>query len=230
MNAIEPNIRRIEERLARAALQCGRRPGDVRLVAVAKTRPADMVRAAFQAGVECIGENYIQEARDKFKALSDLAIQWHFIGHLQSNKARYAVRLFDTIHSVDSLRLAAELDAQAGKIAKIQKVLIQVNLAAEPTKSGITPDEAPVLAAAIGGFKNLHLAGLMTIPPFFDDPGHARPYFAQLRRLRDRIQAQAGAGMDLRELSMGMTGDFEAAVEEGATLVRIGTAVFGERA
>jgi PLP dependent protein len=230
MDPIAQNIRDIKERIALAARRCGRHPGDIHLVTVAKTVPAERVRAAFEAGAALIGENYIQEARDKFIALSDLPIQWHFIGHLQTNKAKYAVRLFDVIHSVDSVRLAAELDAQARKIGKIQKVLIQINIGAEKTKSGIDPEGASALAAAIAQLENLRVIGLMTMPPFFDDPRQARPFFIELRRLRDRIQAEGGMGKYLRELSMGMTGDFEAAVEEGATLVRIGTAIFGERA
>jgi PLP dependent protein len=229
MDSIAHNLRLIEGRIAEAARRCGRHPEEIRLIAVAKTQAAERVHAAFESGAERIGENYIQEAREKYHILADLPIEWHFIGHLQTNKAKYAVRLFDVIHSVDSLRLAAELDHQARKVTKTQKILIQVNIAAENSKSGVTPAEAPALAGAINRLKNLHLIGLMAMPPFFDEPERARPYFAELRRLRDRIKAEGDAGIDLRELSMGMTGDFEAAIEEGATLVRIGTAIFGER-
>lgn len=229
IEAIEHNLRRVEKRIALAAEGCGRAPDAVRLVAVAKTKPAGVVRVAVTAGALRIGENYIQEAREKFAALSDLPIEWHFIGHLQTNKAKYAVRLFDLIHTVDSLRLASELDTQARKIGKIQNVLVQINIGGEKTKSGGTPEEAPSLISDISRLKNLRVRGLMTMPPFFDDPQRAQPFFAELRRLRDRIQSQGPPGLDLRELSMGMTGDFEAAVAEGATLVRIGTAIFGER-
>ncbi len=225
---IAHNLRQIERRIASAAQNCGRAPGDIRLVAVAKTKSADLVRAAFDAGAHAIGENYIQEARQKFNALADLPIEWHFIGHLQTNKAKYAVRLFDLIHTVDSLRLASELNVQARKIDKVQNILVQVKIGAEKTKSGVIPDEAPELVDAISRLANLRITGLMAMPPFFDDPDRARPFFAGLRRLRDGIQAEY-PGIDLRELSMGMTGDFEAAVAEGATLVRIGTALFGER-
>ncbi len=228
--ATAERLRRVEGRIAAAAQACGRRPDAVRLVAVAKTQTADRVRAAYEAGAVRIGENYIQEARDKFNTLADLPIEWHFIGHLQANKAKYAVRLFDLIHTVDSLRLAVELDVQARKRSKIQKILIQVNVSGESTKSGVRPEETPELVSAVSRLQNLRLRGFMTMPPFFDDPGRARPYFAELRRLRDRMQAQGLAGLDLQELSMGMTGDFEAAIAEGATLVRIGTAIFGERA
>ncbi|MDD3991550.1 MAG: YggS family pyridoxal phosphate-dependent enzyme [Desulfobacterales bacterium] len=226
---IAENITVVRERMALAARRCGRDPAEVALVAVSKTHAAEMVRQAWEAGVTMVGENYIQEARDKIAALSDCAISWHFIGHLQSNKAKSAVDLFDLIHGVDSLKLAREIDKQAAKIGKTQPILIQVNISGEATKAGTTEEAALSLVREAGRLEHLHVRGLMTMPPFFDQPERARPYFAALRRLRDRIRAEAIAGVDVVELSMGMTGDFEVAVEEGATLVRIGTAIFGPR-
>jgi hypothetical protein len=226
---IAENITVVRERMALAARRCGRDPAEVALVAVSKTHAAEMVRQAWEAGVGTVGENYIQEARDKIAALPDCAISWHFIGHLQSNKAKSAVDLFDLIHGVDSLKLAREIDKQAAKIGKTQPILIQVNISGEATKAGTTEEAALSLVREAGRLEHLHVRGLMTMPPFFDQPERARPYFAALRRLRDRIRAEAIAGVDVVELSMGMTGDFEVAVEEGATLVRIGTAIFGPR-
>lgn len=219
----------VKSRIRQAAQACGRRPEEVGLVAVSKTMPVETVRAAIAAGVGALGENYIQEARDKIAALVDADVPWHFIGHLQTNKAKYAVRLFDLIHSVDSLKLARELDKQSAKIGKIQPVLLQVNIAREGTKSGVFAEELLDLVRAVGGLEHVSLRGLMTMPPFFNAPEKVRPFFAELRCLRDEIAAQHIARVQMRELSMGMTGDFEVAIEEGATLVRVGTAIFGER-
>ena len=226
---IADRIKAIRGRIDAAARRCGRNPNDVRLVAVGKTKPAAMLSEAAAAGATVIGENYIQEAREKFDALIDLPIQWHFIGHLQSNKAKYAVRIFDLIHTVDSEKLAREIDKQAAKAGKKQKVLVQVNISGESTKSGTSRNDAFELVEAVSTMPNLELKGLMTMPPFFDAPERARPFFAALRSLRDDILKTYGDRLDLGELSMGMTGDFEVAVEEGATLVRIGTALFGAR-
>lgn len=224
---IQSNIEAIGQRIFRAAEGCGRSPDDVNLVAVGKTQPAESIRAAISSGARIIGENYIQEARDKFNALIDLDVQWHFIGHLQTNKAKFAVRMFDLIHSVDSLKLARELNKQARKAAKAQAILVQVNISGEAAKSGTQAEETNELVQNILSFEHLQLKGLMTMPPFFDAPEKARPYFAALRELRDQMENQLG--ISLPELSMGMTGDFEVAIEEGATLVRIGTALFGAR-
>jgi pyridoxal phosphate enzyme (YggS family) len=226
---IKQQVEKIKERIRLAAQACGRNPETVRLVAVSKTVPADRVREAVASGVLLLGENYIQEAQDKISRLSDCAVSWHFIGHLQTNKAKYAVKLFDLIHTVDSFKLAAELDKQARKIAKIQDILIQVNIGEEASKSGASADEVQKLVKDISQLENLSVKGLMTIPPFYDEPEKVRPYFTATRELRDRIKAAAIANIAMDELSMGMTGDFEAAIEEGATLVRIGTAIFGER-
>jgi len=226
---LKDRIEQIQKRISAAAEKAGRSPDEIRLVAVSKTKPGASVQMALDAGLDLFGENYIQEAREKVNALSASGAQWHFIGHLQSNKAKYAVKLFDLIHSVDSLKLARELNKQAARIDKVQPVLVQVNISAETTKSGTSREEAVDLATAISDLPNLSLQGLMTMPPFFDDPDRARPYFHELRQLRDHIRSLAIPGVTMDELSMGMTGDFEAAISEGATLVRIGTAIFGER-
>jgi hypothetical protein len=223
------NLKAVQQRITETCARCGRDPGTVRLVSVSKTMSAETVRQAIQAGAVIFGENYIQEAREKCGALAQYPVSWHFIGHLQTNKAKYAVKLFDLIHTVDSLRLATELDREARKIGKVQRILIQVNIGKEASKSGIDAESAAALIRSISAFPNLAIRGLMVIPPFFDEPERVRPYFRGLRELRDSLCKPAIAGTCLDELSMGMTGDFEAAIEEGATLVRIGTAIFGER-
>jgi PLP dependent protein len=217
------------ERIRSTAVSCGRDPDAVRLVAVSKTVPAERTEEAIREGVTILGENYVQEAAEKIDALSAYPVSWHFIGHLQSNKAKYVVKLFDMIHSVDSEKLARELDKQAKKIDKVQDILIQVNISEERSKSGIHKQDTLDLIRGVGRFENLAVKGLMTMPPFFDDPDRARPFFAELRNLRDLVSDQGIPGIAMDELSMGMTGDFEVAIEEGATLVRIGTAIFGER-
>ncbi len=229
MNSYQQSLSDVLQRIAGAAKKAGRDPLDIRLVAVSKTVSADRLRQAILAGVDIVGENYVQEARNKFSELGDLSVQWHFIGHLQRNKAKYVVRIFDLIHSVDSTRLADEINHQAGRIDKIQPILVQVNLAGETTKSGIEPEAVEQLVRHIGTLPHLSLQGLMTMPPFFNAPEKVRPYFNQLRLLRDQIGEMAIDHVHMNELSMGMTGDFETAVEEGATLVRIGTAIFGAR-
>ncbi len=226
---MKERLQGIIQRIDKVAAACGRDPASVRLVAVSKTMGIERVAEAIDAGARILGENYIQEAREKFNALYDRPVQWHFIGHLQSNKAKYAVRMFDLIHSVDSLKLARALDKEARKHSKIQKILIQVNISREETKSGIDATEVGELVEQIGKLENLRIKGLMTMPPFFDAPERARPFFQQLARLGDRISEKKFPGVDMDELSMGMTGDFEVAIAEGATLVRIGTAIFGER-
>jgi pyridoxal phosphate enzyme (YggS family) len=226
---LKKRLQQIRERINKTATACGRDPETVRLVAVSKTIPPKRVKEAIDAGVTILGENYIQEAREKINALSSYTVSWHFIGHLQSNKAKYAVRLFDLIHSLDSFKLARELDKQAKKINKVQEVLIQVNIGEESSKSGIYKQNTIELIEAIGYLENLSVKGLMTVPPFFDAPEKVRPFFADLRSLRDHIKNANLPNITMAELSMGMTGDFEAAIEEGATLVRIGTAIFGKR-
>lgn len=222
-------LENVKNRIRKSAIDCQRDPQSIRLVAVSKTMSTKRVKEAIDAGVEILGENYIQEAREKIDRLSSYPVSWHFIGHLQTNKAKYAVRLFDLIHSVDSFKLAVELNKQAKKIGKVQDILIQINVGQEVSKSGASPKEAFDLVKNIGRLENLCLRGLMTMPPFFNAPQKVRPYFSSLCDLRDRIKAVMPTSVPVNELSMGMTGDFEVAIEEGATLLRIGTAIFGER-
>jgi pyridoxal phosphate enzyme (YggS family) len=229
MDSIKDRLEKVNNRIQRAAEGCHRDPEAIRLVAVSKTVPASKVQEAIEAGVTTLGENYVQEARGKINSLISFPVSWHFIGHLQSNKAKYAVRLFDLIHTVDSLKLARELDKQAQKNAKIQEILIQVNISQEDTKSGISAEDAVNLISEISHLENLSIKGLMTMPPYFNQPEKVQPYFAALRNLRDQIEKKAMPNVSMDQLSMGMTGDFEVAIEEGATMVRVGTAIFGER-
>lgn len=222
-------LQNVKNRIETAARGCGRDPETIRLVAVSKTVPTNRVRQAIEAGATILGENYVQEARTKFNDLATYPVSWHFIGHLQSNKAKYVVRLFDLIHSVDTLKLARELNKQSHKINKIQEVLIQVNISEEASKSGVNVKDTYNLLKDISLLENLSVKGLMTMPPYFNAPEKVRPYFAALRGLRNRLDQQGLLNIDLSELSMGMTGDFEVAIQEGATLVRIGTAIFGKR-
>jgi PLP dependent protein len=225
MSQIAQNLEEVRRRMAAAARRAGRDPAAVLLVAVSKTVPVDLISEAVAAGQRLFGENYLQEARGKIEALTE-ATSWHFIGHLQSNKAKAAVELFELIHGVDRLKLARALDAAAASLETRQQILMQVNLAGEASKSGTSPEAAPELLRQISELPHLRVMGLMTMPPFLD-PEAVRPYFRALRELRDRLQDLAGN--PLPELSMGMSGDFEVATEEGATLVRVGTAIFGSR-
>ncbi|MDD2904629.1 MAG: YggS family pyridoxal phosphate-dependent enzyme [Syntrophales bacterium] len=226
MSQIARNLEEVQARLTAAARRGGRDPAAVKLVAVSKTVDVGRIQEALAAGQKIFGENYLQEARTKIAALG-AGPSWHFIGHLQTNKARAAVELFQLIHSVDRLHLAQALEKAAARLDKVQEILVQVNLAGEASKSGAPPEAVPELYRAIAGLPHLRVVGLMTMPPWFDDPEVVRPYFRALRELRDRLR-QLDLG-PLPELSMGMSGDFEAAVEEGATLVRVGTAIFGQR-
>jgi pyridoxal phosphate enzyme (YggS family) len=229
MSDIASRLEHVKQRIAQAALACGRRPEEVRLVAVSKAVPLERVLAAIEAGATDLGENYIQEAREKMEALQGQKVSWHFIGHLQSNKAKFAVTLFDLIHSVDSFKLAAELNKRAAAIHKIQPILVQVNISGEKTKSGVDTSRAMDLIRQIARLENLSVRGLMTMPPYFNAPDKVRPYFKALQTLQEAVKAEAIHGIDMSELSMGMSGDFETAIEQGATLVRVGTAIFGER-
>jgi len=225
---IAENLASIQERISKAALRAGRNPAEIRLVAVSKTVSAENIQQAIAAGVTILGENYVQEARNKIARVGS-QVAWHFIGHLQSNKARNAVDLFSMIHSVDRLSLAEALDEEANRQGKILPVLIQVNISGEESKSGIDPQETLQLLQRIAGLQHLSIQGLMTMPPWFEDPEDARPYFIALRKLREELSREKIPGVVLQELSMGMSGDFEVAINEGATLVRIGTAIFGPR-
>lgn len=223
-------IKEVRQRIAHAATRIGRRPDDVMLVAVGKSQPVELLRLAIKDGVRHIGENRVQEAEAKIKIIGSGAVSWHLIGHLQTNKARRAVSLFDVVQSLDSEALASRLDKLCRDDGREKlPVLIQVNLAQEETKSGTTEDSLVSLAENIGQLPRLELIGLMTLPPYFDDAEHVRPFFRKLRELRDSLAARHLFAFGEGELSMGMSHDFEIAVEEGATIVRVGTAIFGER-
>jgi pyridoxal phosphate enzyme (YggS family) len=230
--SISENIGRIQEQIAAAARRAGRSENDVVLMAVSKTFPADAIREAYAAGARVFGENKVQEFGGKSAALAELQdAEWHMIGHLQSNKAAKAVELFSHIDSVDSLRLAQKLNSSAGQLGKKLGVLIEINVGGEDAKSGIAPNstELDQILESAHELNNLKFRGLMTIPPWTVDPEGARPFFRKLRELRDRISARHIAGVQLDVLSMGMSHDFQVAIEEGSTCVRIGTAIFGDR-
>ena len=222
---IKDNVLKIKERL----------PGNVTIVAVSKNRTIEEIKEAFVAGITDIGENKIQEALSKYNEITrqrvnettSQRIKWHMVGHLQTNKVKDAVKIFDLIQSVDSLRLAQEIDKQAAKIDKIQDVLIEIKTSSEATKFGLKPDEAIEVIKGIGKLKNVNIKGLMTIAPVVDNPEKARPYFRLLREIRDKIYELRVTSYELRILSMGMTDDFEIAIQEGANMVRLGRAIFG---
>jgi pyridoxal phosphate enzyme (YggS family) len=226
MDVIEENLRTVKARINDAAARAGRDPAQITLIAVTKTVAIERIREAIAAGMSAFGENYVQEARRKIEEIGRTGLQWHFIGHLQTNKAHYAVRLFDLIHAVDSVKLARELNKRAAAEGKTMSCLIEVNVSEEASKFGTTEETARELAHEMHGLEHISLRGLMTMPPYFDDPELARPYFIALRTLQEKI---AQDGIPLPELSMGMSTDFEAAIEEGATMVRVGRAIFGER-
>lgn len=229
-NVLLENIKNVFRKISSAAIRSGRNPFDVRLITVTKTVDIERIKEAIELGLRIFGENKIQEAKEKISALKSQTlssgIEWNLIGHLQKNKAKTAVQLFDLIQSIDSVGLAEEINKYAGKEGKTQRVLIQVKLSEEETKHGIPREDLMDLIRFISGMKNLKLEGLMTMPPFFDNPEMARPYFRKLRELRDDAER---SGYNLPELSMGMTNDFEVAILEGATMVRVGTGIFGER-
>lgn len=217
------------ERIRNAAVRVGRSPDEVKLIAVSKTHPTNMLREAMKAGIACFGENKVQEAEGKIAEIGRSTAEWHLIGHLQSNKARKAVQLFDMIHSVDSIELAERLERICIDEGRAElPILVQVDLAGEKTKSGIGEDRLGELSAFLKSCERLKWKGLMVLPPFYDDPETTRPYFVRLRELRDRM-TENGVFNGKGELSMGMSHDFEIAIEEGATMVRVGTAVFGAR-
>lgn len=226
--SISDNFQKIMDRIALAAQRAGRDPSSVKLIAVTKTVDIKRIREAVAAGASVLGENRVQEAREKIEHLGRLA-SWHLIGHLQSNKVKYAVKLFELIHSIDSFELAQEVDKQAAKIGKIQDVLIEVNISGETSKAGLPAESAPNLVRETAALKNISIKGLMTMPPFFNNPEEARPFFKKLRDLSLQIDLDKIPNVSMKELSMGMSGDFEVAIEEGATMVRVGTAIFGGR-
>jgi pyridoxal phosphate enzyme (YggS family) len=222
-NLIGENLTEVRKRIERTALKCGRNSNDVKLVAVSKTKPIEILQDAIAAGASVFGENKVQEAEGKIKELGKENLEWHLIGHLQSNKARKAVKLFDVIHTLDSIELAERLERICiEENRKSLSVLIEVDLANESSKTGINENDLPGLIDSLQACERLKLNGLMIIPPFFEDFEKVRPYFKRLREIRDKIIPGG-------ELSMGMSHDFELAIEEGATIVRVGTAIFGER-
>jgi len=237
MATVDPTQEQLAARLAgvraridAAAQKSGRSPGEVTLIAISKTHPASAVKRLIELGTADVGENRVQEAEEKVAEIGPDKVRWHLVGHLQANKARRAVSIFEVIHSLDSLDLAQRLDRiciEAGR--ETLPVLIQVDLGHEETKSGIDESDLTHLVESLGPLTRLKLIGLMTLPPFFDNPEQSRPFFRRLRELRDELASRGVFGDRAGELSMGMTHDFEVAIEEGATMVRIGTAIFGER-
>ncbi len=229
MQQIAERLSLVYSRISAACEKSGREPSLIRLIAVSKFHSAGAVSSAFAAGQTLFGENYVQELIDKAEELS-LPLEWHFIGHLQSNKVKYLPGIVTLIHTVDRLSVAQEIDRQwRDKVKAPCNVLVQVNVSGEPTKSGTTAKEALDLVRQVSALPFVSVRGLMTMPPFYDDPEGARPFFRELRLLSERISAERITGVDMSELSMGMSGDFEVAIEEGATLIRVGTAIFGER-
>ena len=231
--SIAENVAEVRQRITAAAHRAGRDPAGITLMAVSKTFPAASIREAYAAGIRVFGENRVQEFSGKSIQLADLKdAEWHMIGHLQSNKAAAAAELFIAVDSVDSLKLAEKLNAAAEKLTKKLRVLIEINVGGESAKSGLAPDSAQLeeLLVAAPGLEHIEFRGLMTIPPFAEDVEEARPYFRKLRELRDQIAAQKSSRNIMMDvLSMGMSHDFEVAIEEGSTCVRVGTAIFGER-
>ena len=231
--SIAENLARVRQRIEAAARRAGRRSEEIALMAVSKTFPAERIREAYDAGLRLFGENRVQEFAGKVASLRNLHdAEWHLIGHLQTNKAVKAVELFAAVDSVDSLRLAQKLNTSAQQLGKKIKVLIEINVGSEAAKSGVGPEsrELEELLSAAAELEHLEIRGLMTIPPFTEDPQQARPYFRKLHELRDQVAARRLAAVNMDVLSMGMSHDFEVAIEEGATCVRVGTAIFGERA
>ncbi|HEY55517.1 MAG TPA: YggS family pyridoxal phosphate-dependent enzyme [Dehalococcoidia bacterium] len=215
---IEQNVQKLLKEL----------PGGVELVAAAKTRTAEEVLAAVEAGIKIIGQNYVQEAEAIYPAVGNKA-RWHFIGHLQKNKAKKAVKIFDMIETVDSVEIAAEIDKRCALMGKVMPVLVEVNSGQEPQKSGVLPEKAEELVRAISGLPNIKVMGLMTMGPRFGDPEDSRPYFITTRKIFERIKSMAIPNIEMRYLSMGMTNSYRVALEEGANIVRIGNLIFGQR-
>ena len=213
------------EKIEEAARKIGRNPNEIKLVAVSKTVEAARIMEAIEAGVPILGENYVQEAQKKIEEIGR-PVSWHFIGHLQTNKAKYAIRLFDMIHSLDSVPLAEELNRKGEQADRVMKVMIEVNLSKEATKFGTDEEVVVNLAKRVQNLNHLSLEGLMTMPPYFDSPELSRPYYIALRALKEKMVKE---GIPMKDLSMGMSNDFEIAIEEGATYVRVGTAIFGPR-
>ncbi|HAF16093.1 MAG TPA: YggS family pyridoxal phosphate-dependent enzyme [Blastocatellia bacterium] len=230
LRTLSERFANVRSRIETVARRYNRSPEEITLVAISKTHPTEILRAALDAGVTDLGENRVQEAEEKIAELGRQAARWHLVGHLQANKARRAVTLFDYIHSLDSPSLAQRLGRLCEEEGREElPVLIQIDFAGEKNKTGIDPRQLPALLKATAACKRLRLIGLMTLPPYFENADCARPFFKALRELRDQLQLQGSFGERTGELSMGMSHDFEIAIEEGATMVRVGTAIFGER-
>ena len=229
MSRITDNIDHVEKKIAEACERAGRPRESVQLIVVSKTKPVPDLMEALNYGHNVFGENKVQEIRDKVEAMGTEGIHWHMIGHLQANKVKYLIGVVDLIHSVDNDKLAAEIEKQAAKHDVVMDVLCEVNMAGEETKFGLKPEETMDFVKRISELPHLKVRGLMTIAPYTEDPESNRVYFKGLRELKDRINAEHIPGVDMDTLSMGMTGDYEVAIEEGATLVRVGTGIFGER-
>lgn len=228
MGEIADRLAVVKRRITEAAERAGRDPGEIRIVAVGKTKPVALLREAIDAGVQALGENYVQELLAKREAIGD-CVEWHFVGHLQTNKARFLVPFCSLIHGVDSLRVAEEISRRADRIGRRQPVLIEVNLSGENSKFGVAEENVLALAEAMVELPGVQLCGLMTMPPLSPDPEASRPYFRRLRCIQSKLIESGIPKDNVRELSMGMTSDYQVAIEEGATLVRIGTAIFGAR-
>ncbi len=225
---ISANIRQIHERIDAACLRAGRRSDEVTLVAISKTFPAEKVEEAVRAGVKDIGENYVQEFLQKRPVLPE-EVRWHFVGHLQTNKVKQIIGWVHLIHALDSLSLAQELNRRAAEGGRTVDVLLEVNTTGETSKFGLKPEHVSGFVDQLTGLSHLRIAGLMTIGPFLPDPEGSRPMFRELRQIRDALALRPRQNVTMKHLSMGMTGDFEVAIEEGATLIRLGTAIFGSR-
>lgn len=225
---IKENLEIVERNIADACEKAGRKRGDVTLIAVSKTKPVSDIRQAMECGITVFGENKVQEIKDKTEEIKE-PLSWHMIGHLQANKVKYLPGRVCMIHSVDNVKLAAEIEKQFSKADQIIDVLIEVNMAHEESKFGLSPEEVPDFVKEISSYPHIHIRGLMTIAPFTEDAESNRIYFKGLRELKDSINGMNIPGVNMDTLSMGMTGDYQAAIEEGATFVRVGTGIFGER-
>ena len=226
MEKIKNNLEIINEKIKKAALKVNRNPQEIKLVAVTKTATIEQIKEAISAGVKIIGENKVQEAKEKYQILT-ANIEWHLVGHLQTNKVKYAIEIFDLIHSVDSIKLAKEIDRRSLQFGMITNVLVEVNVSGEETKYGIKPEEVEPFLKEISEFSRIKVRGLMTIAPIAEDKEEVRPYFRKLRELSKEIKSKNIKNVRMDYLSMGMTEDFEVAIEEGANMVRIGRGIFG---
>lgn len=225
---VKANLQQVRERIAQAARRAGRDPSEIVLVGASKSVEVERIRAAIEAGLQHIGENYAQEAWAKYQQIGD-AVTWHFIGRLQTNKAKLVVRFCRFVQSLDRFTLAEELDKRAKQVGRVIECLVEVNIGGEATKGGVPPEEVASFLRQVSGLTNLRVVGLMAMPPYFPDPEDVRPYFRAMAELFERLKREAPLGVEMRYLSMGMSHDFEVAIEEGANMVRVGTAIFGPR-